>query len=64
MYIRDMKQTKGHITAMTSGKWHPTERNEFLTASEDGTLRVWDTYDDQQQKVEIEEGGGGRKEKK
>eukprot|EP00953_Heterococcus_sp_UTEX-ZZ885_P020634 11537-Heterococcus_DN1.PRE.1 len=26
-YIRDMKQTKGHITNVTAGQWHPSEKN-------------------------------------
>lgn len=26
MYIRDMKNTKGHIAALTSGQWHPVDR--------------------------------------
>ena len=25
-YIRDMRQTKGHITIVTGGQWHPTEK--------------------------------------
>eukprot|EP00967_Tisochrysis_lutea_P010386 scaffold11942_cov23-Tisochrysis_lutea.AAC.1 len=27
MYIRDMKNTKGHVTGLTCGQWHPTDRN-------------------------------------
>eukprot|EP00898_Chlorokybus_atmophyticus_P000228 jgi/Chlat1/1205/Chrsp115S00742 len=50
MYLRDAKHTKGHLTAVTGGQWHPTERNTVLTCSEDGTLRVWDTSDLKQQK--------------
>jgi hypothetical protein len=26
MYIRDPRNTKGHISALTSGQWHPTDR--------------------------------------
>lgn len=26
MYIRDMKNTKGHISGCTGGHWHPTDR--------------------------------------
>ncbi|GBG79575.1 hypothetical protein CBR_g29722 [Chara braunii] len=42
MYIRDAKNTKGHIISLTSGEWHPREKNTVLTCSEDGTIRVWD----------------------
>lgn len=42
MYIRDMKNTKGHITSCTGGCWHPTDRYTAITSSEDGTVR-WDT---------------------
>lgn len=45
MYIRDLRHTKGHIMGCTSGQWHPHEKNTTLTASEDGSLRLWDvTY--------------------
>jgi hypothetical protein len=27
MYIRDQKNTKGHVTGLTCGQWHPTDRN-------------------------------------
>ena len=42
MYIRDLKNTKGHVTNCTDGCWHPTDKATALTSSEDGTLRVWD----------------------
>jgi len=34
MYIRDMKNTKGHVTGLTCGQWHPSDRNTvgFLLA--------------------------------
>jgi FHA domain len=31
-YIRDMKQTKGHITVVTGGQWHPSEKNTVCRA--------------------------------
>lgn len=34
---------RGHIAEVTSCAWHPTQRNTFLTASHDSTLRLWDT---------------------
>eukprot|EP00744_Colponema_vietnamica_P016053 GILI01022508.1.p1 GENE.GILI01022508.1~~GILI01022508.1.p1 ORF type:complete len:507 (-),score=129.06 GILI01022508.1:144-1664(-) len=42
MYITDMARTKGHVSMLTGGAWHPTEKNLFLTCSIDGTLRLWD----------------------
>lgn len=27
MYIRDQRNTKGHVTSLTGGQWHPTDRN-------------------------------------
>ncbi|KAG5174958.1 WD40-repeat-containing domain protein [Tribonema minus] len=50
-YLRDMRQTKGHVTSVTCGQWHPSQRNTgltgsmngtVLTGSVDGTARVWD----------------------
>lgn len=43
VYIRDMKNTKGHVAGCTTGQWHPLHADTCLTASEDGTIRVWDT---------------------
>ncbi|KAL9098884.1 MAG: hypothetical protein Q9163_005537 [Psora crenata] len=42
MYLRDMHNTKGHISAITTGAWHPTNKDFFVTAGTDSTLRVWD----------------------
>ena len=42
MYIRDARHTRGHIMGCTSGQWHPHDKSAVLTASEDGTLRLWD----------------------
>lgn len=39
MYIRDMKNTKGHVTGCTYGVWHPTDKFTAATSSEDGTVR-------------------------
>lgn len=36
-----MASTKGHVTRVTGGDWHPTKRNEMLTCSVDGTVRIW-----------------------
>lgn len=42
MYIRDLKNTKGHICGLTCGEWHPRTKETVLTSSEDGSLRIWD----------------------
>lgn len=43
MYLRDMHNTKGHISEITTGTWHPTDKNICVTAGTDSTLRIWDT---------------------
>ncbi|GAO18411.1 uncharacterized protein UV8b_02828 [Ustilaginoidea virens] len=42
MYLRDMNNTKGHISEISTGTWHPTDRNLCITAGTDSTLRIWD----------------------
>jgi len=42
MYLRDLNKTKGHISEVTSGTWHPTNRNVCVTAGTDSTVRIWD----------------------
>ncbi|XP_062021560.1 uncharacterized protein LOC133738124 [Rosa rugosa] len=53
MYIRDLKNTKGHITGLTCGQWHPRKKDEILTSSEDGSLRIWDVNNFNTQKQVI-----------
>ncbi|KAG9447735.1 hypothetical protein H6P81_013863 [Aristolochia fimbriata] len=53
MYIRDLKNTKGHISGLTCGQWHPKAKETILTSSEDGSLRIWDVSDFQGQKQVI-----------
>ena len=50
MYLRDMHNTKGHISEVTTGCWHPTDRNLCVTAGTDSTLRIWDINNPRQQK--------------
>ncbi|EDN06271.1 conserved hypothetical protein [Histoplasma mississippiense (nom. inval.)] len=38
MYLRDMRNTKGHISEITSGAWSPTDYNLCVTA---GTDMMW-----------------------
>ncbi|KAG2434016.1 hypothetical protein HYH02_012476 [Chlamydomonas schloesseri] len=51
MYIRDARNTKGHISGLTGGWWHPSDKFTAITASEDGTVRVWDTHNIAQKTV-------------
>ncbi|KAF4506845.1 hypothetical protein G6O67_006886 [Ophiocordyceps sinensis] len=50
MYLRDMHNTKGHISEITTGTWHPTDRSLCLTAGTDSTLRIWDVNNKRSQK--------------
>jgi WD40 repeat protein len=50
MYLRDMHNTKGHVSEVTTGAWHPTDRNLCVTAGTDSTLRVWDINNPRSQK--------------
>ena len=52
-YIRDMRHTDGHIAALTSGTWHPTDGKTFATSSQDGSLRIWDVERKRKQKSVI-----------
>lgn len=42
MYLRDMNMTKGHVSEITSGTWHPFNYDLCVTAGTDSTLRIWD----------------------
>ena len=53
MYLRDMNNTKGHISEITSGTWHPTNRDLCVTAGTDSTLRIWDVNNKRSQKEVI-----------
>ncbi|KAF3769654.1 WD40 repeat-like protein [Cryphonectria parasitica EP155] len=50
MYLRDMHNTKGHVSEVTTGTWHPTDRNLCVTAGTDSTLRIWDVNNKRSQK--------------
>lgn len=52
-YITDMARTKGHTAALNSGCWHPQIREEFMTCSQDGTMRLWLTDNPKQHKAVI-----------
>jgi WD40 repeat protein len=42
VYMNDVNNTKGHIQETTSGKWHKSDKNHFMTSSRDGSIRIWD----------------------
>ncbi|KAK6502628.1 hypothetical protein TWF506_003208 [Arthrobotrys conoides] len=52
-YLRDMNNTKGHVSEVLSGTWHPTDRNLLVTCSSDSTVRIWDVNQKRQQKEVI-----------
>ncbi|KAI8098356.1 WD40-repeat-containing domain protein [Gilbertella persicaria] len=52
-YIRDLKHTDGHVGALTSGSWHPSDKQVFATGSQDGTIREWDIERKRKQKTTL-----------
>lgn len=53
MYLRDMNNTKGHISEITTGTWNPVDKNLCVTAGTDSTLRIWDVNFKRSQKEVI-----------
>jgi 26S proteasome regulatory subunit T2 len=53
MYLRDLHNTKGHISEVTSGAWSPTDENLCVTAGSDSTVRIWDANIGRSQKEVI-----------
>ncbi|XP_073730730.1 WD repeat-containing protein 70 isoform X3 [Misgurnus anguillicaudatus] len=49
-YIVDMANTKGHTAMLNDGCWHPKMKEEFLTCSNDGTVRTWDLNSEKKHK--------------
>lgn len=49
-YIVDMANTKGHTAMLNCGCWHPKTKEEFMTCSNDGTVRTWDVNSGKQHK--------------
>ncbi|KAG0129071.1 WD40-repeat-containing domain protein [Tuber indicum] len=41
-YLRDMHNTKGHVSEITGGCWSPVQRGVVVTAGTDSTVRIWD----------------------
>ncbi|CAL8405812.1 unnamed protein product, partial [Arctogadus glacialis] len=40
----------GHTAMLNSGCWHPKIKEEFMTCSNDGTVRTWDVNNDKKHK--------------
>ncbi|XP_067928863.1 WD repeat-containing protein 70-like [Watersipora subatra] len=40
-YIVDQASTQGHTAMLNCGCWNPKVKNEFMTCSNDGTVRLW-----------------------
>ncbi|KAK4704133.1 WD repeat-containing protein 70, partial [Phenoliferia sp. Uapishka_3] len=53
MYIRDLRNTDGHVAALTSVAWHPKNYSLFLSASADSTIRLWDVANKRKSKSVI-----------
>lgn len=44
-YIADMAKTEGHVAMLNGACWHPKIKEQFLTCSNDCTLRLWNAYE-------------------
>lgn len=42
VYITDMANTKGHVAGVSAAMFHPMQRDTIITASADGSIRLWD----------------------
>ncbi|KAL7748530.1 hypothetical protein RI367_005940 [Sorochytrium milnesiophthora] len=62
MYIRDLRNTDGHVGSLTAVRWQPHQKQYFATASADSTVRVWDVAKTRrQQSVIVFKHGTGAK---
>ncbi|KAF9073742.1 transcription factor [Rhodocollybia butyracea] len=52
-YIRDMKNTAGHVGELSACAWHPKDPQFFITSSADSTIRIWDVENKRKQKTVI-----------
>ncbi|MBZ3880654.1 WD repeat-containing protein 70 [Sciurus carolinensis] len=49
-YIVNMANTKGHTAMLHTGSWHPKIKGEFMTCSNDATVRIWEVENPRKQK--------------
>jgi len=40
-YVLDQRRNKGHVAQVNCGAWHPKIKGEFMTCSNDATIRLW-----------------------
>ncbi|KNC85160.1 hypothetical protein SARC_02653 [Sphaeroforma arctica JP610] len=52
-YISDTAHTKGHISYLHGGMWHPSIKNTYMTYGADGTIRLWNSELSTKQKTVI-----------
>lgn len=45
-YINDVSNTKGHTAMVNGGCWNPKIREEFMTCSNDSSVRLWNVNTD------------------
>ncbi|KAK7479826.1 hypothetical protein BaRGS_00028906 [Batillaria attramentaria] len=61
-YLVDPASTKGHTGMLNAGCWNPKIREEFMTCSIDGTVRIWDITNVRRHKgIMKPKGTGGRR---
>ncbi|XP_013385487.1 WD repeat-containing protein 70-like [Lingula anatina] len=49
-YLVDMASTRGHTAMLNCGCWNPKIKEEFMTCSYDGSVRLWDINNDKKHK--------------
>ncbi len=49
-YLRDLRHTMGHTASVGTVKWHPLQKDIFMTAAADSTIRVWDVEETHKQR--------------
>ncbi|KAK2557772.1 WD repeat-containing protein 70 [Acropora cervicornis] len=52
-YIVDMTNTKGHVAMLHNACWNPKMCDEFISCSDDGTVRIWNTENPKKNKTVI-----------
>ena len=50
-YLLEQKNTRGHSATVNAGFWNPRLREEFMTCSNDGTVRLWNVNANKQKTV-------------